>query len=155
MAELPDDGDRGELWRVRVPVVFEIAARSRAQARGIVDQALTSRSIGALSAPKGREGIRGWSHQEDSYPGLNTSASTQQTFLADLTTIEVVRTLVETEAQEPGLLRVLFIGYAWLPIAFFAFATESLIAPPAKLSGSSLPSTRSASVIAGRAPPRW
>ena len=36
MAELPDDGDRSELWRVRVPVVFEIAARSWAQARGIL-----------------------------------------------------------------------------------------------------------------------
>ena len=107
MAELPDDGDRGELWRVRVPVVFDIAARSWRQARGIVDQTLTSRSIGALSVPEGREGVRGWSHQEDSYPGLNTSASTQQTFLADLTTIEVLRTLVETEAQQPGTLRVL------------------------------------------------
>ena len=107
MAELPDDGDRGELWRVRVPVVFDIAARSRRRARGIVDEALTSRSIGALSVPEGREGIRGWSHQEDSYPGLNTSASAQQTFLADLNTIEVLRTLVETEAQEPGTLRVL------------------------------------------------
>ena len=55
MAELPDDGDRGELWRVRVPVVFEIAARSWAQARAIVDQALNSRSIGALTAPETKD----------------------------------------------------------------------------------------------------
>ena len=57
MAELPDDGDRGKRWRVRVPVVFEIAARSWAQARGIVDQALTSRSIGALAAPEGATAV--------------------------------------------------------------------------------------------------
>ncbi len=60
MAELPDDGDRGELWRVRVPVVFEIAARSWAQARGIVDQALfysASRCAGAVSgaSPRARQ----------------------------------------------------------------------------------------------------
>ena len=34
-------------------------------------------------------------------------------------------------------------------------AVDSLIAPPAKLAGSILPSARSASVIAGRVPPRW
>ena len=75
MAELPEDGDRGELWRVRVPVVFDIAARSWRQARGIVDQTLTSRSIGALSVPEGREGVRGWSHQEDSYLSTATPKS--------------------------------------------------------------------------------
>ena len=53
MAELPDDGDRGELWRVRGPVVFEIAARSRAQARGIVDQALTSSLSERSPRPRG------------------------------------------------------------------------------------------------------
>lgn len=49
MSQFPEDGDRGEQWRVRVPerlwtyrvsVEFEVSARTADEARGLVDEGL-------------------------------------------------------------------------------------------------------------------
>lgn len=107
MVELPENGNQGEIWSVRVPVVFDVAARSWRQAKDIVDNAVTAMAWAGAPAQRAGEGIVSWAHGQDAYPARDLPASLHQTFLADLTTVEVLRVLVGEEAKLPSPSRVL------------------------------------------------
>ncbi|MFL6054369.1 MAG: hypothetical protein ACJ72W_15835 [Actinoallomurus sp.] len=107
MTELPTQGSQGEIWTVHVPVVFDVAAPSWQQAKAIVDQAIGGRVAAAAPSARGQQGIESWSHQRDAFPARNLSQTMRQTFLADLTTIELLRALVDSQAEQPADRRTL------------------------------------------------
>lgn len=97
--------DPGELWTVKLPVVFQVAARNWADARTILDRALTEGGITDSSVssrvPYG-EGILGWSHKEQAALTVDLPRSRYRSYLADLASVEVLRALVGSE-QAHGL----------------------------------------------------
>ncbi|MGN7860922.1 hypothetical protein ACTJI8_10100 [Microbacterium sp. 22303] len=107
MTKLPAEGARGQLWSVRVPVVFDVNARSWADAKALVEKAITGSVAAAHPAESAPEGIRGWAHQESAYPAKDVPDSVHQTFLSDLTTVEVLRALVDGESHRDPAARTL------------------------------------------------
>jgi hypothetical protein len=115
MSDPSSDESSGKLWTCRVPVVFEVAARSRADAHWMVDDALTGPGRATapfqdrviLHADGDVEGVLGWAHQADPVPGAEMPRWRQRSVLADLTIVEVLRVIVREELGRPESERAL------------------------------------------------
>jgi hypothetical protein len=115
MSDPTPNESSGKLWTYRVPVVFEVSARTPADAHRMVDDALTGpgratapfQDGAAVRADGDVEGVLGWAHQADPVPSAELPRRRKRSLLADLTTVEILRTLIDQEQGRSGSERTL------------------------------------------------